>query len=59
MAYSNTLRRHAVLYPAELSAFLRMLAPFAPHITEELWGRLGQPYSVHQQRFPEPSSPAS
>ena len=30
-----------------------MLAPFAPHLAEELWSRLGQPYSVHQQPFPE------
>jgi leucyl-tRNA synthetase len=30
----------------------RLLAPFAPHLAEELWARLGQPYSVHQQPFP-------
>jgi leucyl-tRNA synthetase len=29
-----------------------MLAPFAPHLAEELWERLGQPYSVHQQEWP-------
>jgi leucyl-tRNA synthetase len=29
-----------------------MLAPFAPHLAEELWDRLGQPYSVHQQAWP-------
>jgi leucyl-tRNA synthetase len=29
-----------------------MLAPFAPHVAEELWQRLGQPYSIHQQPFP-------
>ena len=33
--------------------FLLMLAPFAPHVAEELWERTGQPYSIHQQRFPE------
>jgi leucyl-tRNA synthetase len=27
-------------------------APVAPHITEELWERLGQPYSIHQQAWP-------
>jgi leucyl-tRNA synthetase len=31
---------------------LLLLAPFAPHITEELWARLGKPYSVHQQAWP-------
>ena len=29
-----------------------MLAPMAPHMTEEIWERLGRPYSIHQQPFP-------
>ncbi len=29
-----------------------LTAPLAPHITEELWERLGEPYSVHTQRWP-------
>ena len=33
------------------SALLRMLAPFAPHITEELWARLFTG-SVHVQKWP-------
>ena len=32
--------------------FLLMLAPIAPHISEELWQRTGRQYSIHQQRFP-------
>jgi leucyl-tRNA synthetase len=32
--------------------FVLLLAPFAPHVAEELWERLGQPYSVHQQPWP-------
>jgi leucyl-tRNA synthetase len=31
---------------------LLLLAPFAPHITEELWARLDKPYSIHQQAWP-------
>ena len=31
---------------------LILLAPFAPHIAEELWERLGEPYSVHSQAWP-------
>jgi leucyl-tRNA synthetase len=34
-------------------AHILLLAPFAPHIAEELWARLGGPYSVHQQPWPE------
>jgi leucyl-tRNA synthetase len=33
--------------------YLRLLAPVAPHISEELWTRLGKPYSVHTQSWPE------
>ena len=29
-----------------------MLAPMAPHMTEELWEMNGHPYSIHQQEFP-------
>jgi len=32
--------------------YLLMLAPVAPHISEELWSRLDKPYSIHQQKWP-------
>ena len=32
--------------------YLRMVAPVAPHISEELWLRLGKPYSIHTQSWP-------
>ncbi len=32
--------------------YLMMMAPVTPHIAEELWTRLGKPYSVHQQKWP-------
>jgi leucyl-tRNA synthetase len=35
-----------------LDIYLRMLAPVAPHIAEELWGRQGKPYSIHTQEWP-------
>ena len=35
-----------------IEKFLLMLAPMAPHLTEELWDRKGLPYSIHQQSFP-------
>jgi leucyl-tRNA synthetase len=34
------------------ATFTRLLAPFAPHLAEELWARLGRPYSVHEQPWP-------
>ncbi|HNN12694.1 MAG TPA: leucine--tRNA ligase, partial [Anaerolineales bacterium] len=33
--------------------YLKMLAPVAPHISEELWSQLGKPYSIHQQAWPQ------
>lgn len=32
--------------------FLRLLAPFAPHITEELWAMSGNSDSIHTTKFP-------
>jgi leucyl-tRNA synthetase len=32
--------------------FTLLLAPFAPHLAEELWARLGRPYPVHTQPWP-------
>jgi leucyl-tRNA synthetase len=36
-----------------LDIYLRMMAPVTPHIAEELWARMGKPYSVHAQSWPE------
>ena len=61
MEYTNYLSRvweaeHGVnesLWKQGIEKFLLMLAPFAPHLSEELWERAGHPYSIHSQRFPE------
>jgi len=38
---------------------VQLLAPFAPHLAEELWARLGEPFSVHTSSWPTAaSSPA-
>ncbi|MEN9337697.1 MAG: hypothetical protein RIQ41_11 [Candidatus Parcubacteria bacterium] len=34
------------------STFITLLAPFAPHISEELWHTLGERGSVHEQPWP-------
>jgi len=33
--------------------YLRMMAPVCPHISEELWERMGYPYSIHTQSWPK------
>jgi len=35
-----------------LDIYLRMMAPVTPHIAEEIWAKLGKPYSVHMQPWP-------
>lgn len=35
-----------------ITSLLLVLAPIAPHITEELWERRGRKYSIHQQAWP-------
>jgi leucyl-tRNA synthetase len=39
-------------YDAAVETLLLLLAPIAPHISEELWERRGKPYSIHQQAWP-------
>ena len=34
-------------------SFLKLLAPFAPHISEELWAQMDGEFSIHQQVWPE------
>ncbi len=33
--------------------FLKLLSPFAPHITEEIWEKLGNKKSIHLEPWPE------
>src|SRR5699024_4505295 len=35
-----------------IEQLLLMLAPFAPHITEELWASIGNKYSIHNESYP-------
>ncbi|MBN2100007.1 MAG: leucine--tRNA ligase [Dehalococcoidia bacterium] len=36
-----------------IDALLLMLAPVTPHLSEELWTRIGHAYSIHNQPFPK------
>ncbi|MFW6143362.1 MAG: leucine--tRNA ligase [Patescibacteria group bacterium] len=37
----------------EKGSFLKLLAPFAPFLAEELWAQLGREFSIHQQSWPK------
>jgi leucyl-tRNA synthetase len=53
MVCLNAMEKSDGLREGQWKAFVRLLAPFAPHIAEELWEKLGQPYSVHQAPWPQ------
>ena len=60
MEYTNHLVRlretpvaHSEAWSEAERTLVLLLAPITPHLAEELWARLGEPYSVHQQRWPE------
>ena len=38
---------------AELKEFIKLLAPYAPHLAEELWHELEEEGSVHTKEYPE------
>ena len=52
MIYTNTLEKRGGVTKDEYEALLKLLAPFAPHMTEELWGTLGHSESVHATPWP-------
>jgi leucyl-tRNA synthetase len=51
MEHTNTLARLG-MDRATLETLAVLLAPFAPHMAEELWEMLGNKKSVFTQRFP-------
>jgi leucyl-tRNA synthetase len=36
-----------------IDILVKLLAPIAPHMAEELWERMGCAYSIHQQAWPQ------
>jgi leucyl-tRNA synthetase len=41
------------VYAEGIETLLRLLAPFAPHLAEDLWQGLGHQTSIHQQAWPQ------
>ncbi len=53
MVLLNRVDKETVLATQVYETFLRLLAPFAPHLAEELWERCGHTTSIHLQAWPE------
>ncbi len=52
MEYYNFLSEQTGVSRVALETFLKLLAPFAPHMTEELWESMGNSYSIHTVTWP-------
>ncbi|NER29571.1 MAG: leucine--tRNA ligase, partial [Symploca sp. SIO1C4] len=56
MKLSNALAdascKDSPVYAEGIETLIKMLAPFAPHIAEELWHAIGYSESVHMQSWP-------
>jgi len=52
MILVNGLLEETNIPQAEWESFLKILAPFAPHVTEELWSQLGHSESIHRSGWP-------
>jgi leucyl-tRNA synthetase len=53
MEYMNTLRKgERTPHRAEVEPVIQLVAPFAPHLAEELWERLGHTRSVFDSGWP-------
>jgi leucyl-tRNA synthetase len=52
MVWARDIAKDAPVPRAAGDAFLRMLSPFAPHLAEELWARLGHPREIALEAWP-------
>jgi leucyl-tRNA synthetase len=50
-ALTDTTCKNSPVYAEGITTLLKLMAPFAPHIAEELWHLLGNTDSVHTQTW--------
>lgn len=53
MILVNAMEKEEQLKAKSYKLLTLILAPFAPHITEELWHQLGNKTSIHLEKWPE------
>ena len=53
MIFINTVNKEEVLPLEYAEGFLKLLNPVAPHITEELWNKLGHTNSIAYESWPK------
>src|SRR5690606_32872911 len=52
MIFVNALQKAPAVTPQTARVFLQLLAPFAPHLAEELWSRTGGVGSIMSAPWP-------
>jgi leucyl-tRNA synthetase len=52
MILATEMERAESVGEEDYKKFLQILAPFAPHMTEELWSELGEKKSIHISNWP-------
>ena len=52
MIFLNAAEQSKTIGTGQVRTLVRLLAPFAPHIAEELWQKLGGENSVHEEPWP-------
>ena len=53
MVLVNEMEKAPAIYKKDYKLFLQILAPFAPHISEEIWRNLGEKKSIHLSKWPK------
>jgi leucyl-tRNA synthetase len=53
MVFVNECDRHTYIPNSVFADFLKLLAPFAPHIVDELWSGLGNSEPIHTAGWPK------
>lgn len=51
-AFEKEVQERGSIEHAHYKTFITLLAPFAPHMTDELWNRLGNKKSIHLESWP-------
>ncbi len=53
MIFINEAEKEEFIGEKDFKMFLQILAPFAPHITEEIWVGLGEKKTIHRSSWPK------
>lgn len=53
MEFVNVLQEQKQISKQTLIVLSKLIAPFAPHMAEETWEKLGRKYSIHTSNWPQ------